>query len=131
MNTNQKGSVAETFAMYKFQSHGFSCYKPIHDYSPIDLLVTKDLSEILRVQVKYLKLQNGKIGIPTDSVVNGKRVPNDLSKIDIWACFIPEYNNMIFVKKGDPLNIRFEPAKVKSSQSLLLSCISDYGINRI
>jgi hypothetical protein len=69
---------------------GFEVFLPQHDYSAVDLIVLNEKAEPSRIQVKYrFPTAKGRISISLDSIVNGKRIPIDRTKIDGWAVYVP------------------------------------------
>ena len=101
MNVNQKGAVGLIEVIRDLTKKGFECFTPIHDYSSVDLIALTDEKEPIRLQVKYRTTYRNTIGIGFNSVVNGKKVPIDLSYIDGWAIYCPEIEQVVYVNKKD------------------------------
>lgn len=105
MNTNEKGQIGLIETIRELTHEGFECFAPLHDYSPVDLIVLNKKFKPIRLQVKYRKLSNGAIQVPFRTSVNGKDVPIDLDVIDGWAVYCPEANDntgiVVFVGKHE------------------------------
>jgi hypothetical protein len=100
MNTNEKGNIGQIEVIRKLVKNGYECFLPMHDYSAIDLIAVKG-EKIHRLQIKYRTSIRGVVEIHNSSVVNGRRVPIDLSMIDGWAIYCPEIDDVVFVGKKD------------------------------
>jgi hypothetical protein len=82
MNNNLKGLIGETEVTLELIKNGWDVFRPISDYSAVDLVALKGATTI-RLQVKFrAKDSRGLFEISFSSVVNGKKVPIDKSLID-------------------------------------------------
>lgn len=107
MNVNEKGAIGLIEVIRDLTKRGFECFTPIHDYSGVDLIVLNEQKHPIRLQVKYRnsEIRNGKstniVGIGFHSVVNGKKIPIDISFIDGWAIYCPEVDTIVYVNKEE------------------------------
>lgn len=102
MNTNEKGNLGFAMVIADVMKKGYFVFMPIADTTNVDLIIANDKMNLKRVQVKYRKkTEKGVIEIPTTTVINGKKVPTDLSKIDIWAVYCPDTNKMYYIPTQD------------------------------
>ena len=107
MNVNEKGAVGLIEVIRDLVKKGFECFTPIHDYSGVDLIALDNNKKPIRLQVKYRKseMRNGEstniVGLGFHSVVNGKKIPIDISYIDGWAIYCPEVDSIIYINKKD------------------------------
>jgi hypothetical protein len=107
MNVNEKGAIGLIEVIRDLVKKGFECFTPIHDYSGVDLIALDNNKKPIRLQVKYRKseMRNGEstniVGLGFHSVVNGKKVPIDISYIDGWAIYCPEIDSIIYINKKD------------------------------
>lgn len=102
MNVNQKGVVGLVKVMSDLVSKQYEVFTPTSDFSPVDLVVASSAMELRRMQVKYREpdKQNA-LFVSLDSVVNGHRVPVDLSKIDCWAIYCPQTDEVYYVLREE------------------------------
>lgn len=113
MNVNEKGAIGLIEVIRDLTKKGFECFTPIHDYSAIDLIALDPNKKPIRLQIKYRKAETRR-GVSTDivgigfcSVVNGKKIPIDLSCIDGWAVYCSEIDKVIYINKREiNLNLR-------------------------
>lgn len=107
MNVNEKGAIGLIEVIRDLTKKGFECFTPIHDYSGVDLIALDINKTPIRLQVKYRKAEtrNGistnVVGLGFHSVVNGKKIPIDISFIDGWAIYCPEIDKVVYVNKED------------------------------
>jgi len=101
MNVNQKGSIGLIETIRDLTKKGYECFTPIHDYSPVDLIVMDNSFNTFRLQVKYRELFRGIIEVHFRSMVNGKARAIDLSAIDGWAVYCPEVESVVYVGKHE------------------------------
>lgn len=98
MNTvNNKGDKGLVKVMADLVEKGYFAFLPISDTTCVDLIIADQNMVLKRIQVKYRKVTDGKIEIPTSSVVNGKKIPIDKSKIDIWAVYCPDSEKVYYI----------------------------------
>ena len=98
MNTNDKGNIGYAMVIADVMKKGYFIFTPIADTTSVDLVIGNDKMELKRVQIKYrAKNNNGVLEIPIHTVVNGKKVPVDTSKVDIWAIYCPDTNTVYYV----------------------------------
>lgn len=99
MNTNEKGNVGLAKVISKLVELGYHCFLPFTDTTCVDLIVGNFKMEIKRIQVKYRKKnKQGTIEIPLESVVNGKRISIDRSKIDYYIVYCPDNDKIYFIE---------------------------------
>ena len=101
MNVNEKGSVGLIEVIRDLTKKGYECFTPLHDYSKIDLIAVDKQFNTIRLQVKYRTTYRDKIEIGFNSVVNGKKIPSDLSAVDGWAIYCPEVDTVVYVSKKE------------------------------
>jgi len=101
MNTNIKGNIGLTKVIADITEKGYEVYLPISDYLPVDLIMVDSKMNICRLQVKYRNIERNKIIIPFSSVINGKKVKIDFTKIDGWAVYVPESNQIYYISVND------------------------------
>lgn len=107
MNVNEKGAIGLIEVIRDLAKKGFECFTPIHDYSGVDLIALDVNKKPIRLQVKYrtAETRNGEstniVGLGFHSVVNGKKVPIDISYIDGWAVYCPEVDSVVYINKKD------------------------------
>jgi hypothetical protein len=121
MNTNKKGDIGLLKTMLELTEKNYFCFTPISDTTCVDLVVANENMELRKIQTKYCSLTDGRMEICTSTVVNGKKVPVDLTKIDIWAVYCPDNNKIYYIKSKDlvgrkTMKIRVEEPKVMSKQ---------------
>lgn len=101
MNVNQKGSIGLIEAIRNLTKKGYECFTPIHDYSPVDVIVMDQEFRTYKLQVKYRETFRGVIEIHFRSMVNGKSKKIDFNAIDGWAVFCPEVDSVVYINKND------------------------------
>ena len=101
MNVNEKGAVGLIEVIRDLAKKGYECFTPIHDYSKVDLIAMDSSSQTFKIQVKYRTTFRNKIEVGFNSVVNGKKVPMDLTAIDGWAIYCPELDKVVYVHKSE------------------------------
>lgn len=100
MNVNQKGTQGLIEVIKDLYSKEFHCYLPFDDYAACDLIATKS-DVVYRLQIKYRsKTEKDRYEIPISSVVNGVRIPIDMSLIDGWAVYLEEQNQIAYIPKS-------------------------------
>jgi PD-(D/E)XK endonuclease len=136
MNVNEKGAIGLIEVIRDLTKKGFECFTPIHDYSRVDLIVMNGNWKPIRLQVKYRTTYRNSIGVGFNSVVNGKKIPMDLSAIDGWAIYCPEIDKVVYVHKDEidvelgGFSFRLEhgkPTYNKSNGKERLKLYSEYG----
>lgn len=136
MNVNQKGAVGLIEVIRDLAKKGYECFTPIHDYSKVDLIALNESSTPIRLQVKYRTTFRNKIEVGFNSVVNGKKVPMDLTAIDGWAVYCPEVDKVVYVHKSEVnmelggFSFRLEPGKNTFNTSdgkTRLKLFNEYG----
>lgn len=91
MNSNDKGNLGYAMVIADIMKKGFFVFTPIADTTCVDMVIGNDKMELKRVQVKYrTKSKRGVLEIPIHTVVNGKKIPVDTSKLDLWAIYCPD-----------------------------------------
>lgn len=104
MNCNEKGVRGLVKVIDDLQDKGFYCFLAFDDHSPIDIIAVDRTGRTYRLQVKYRnKIQDRKkesYSLPTESVVNGKRVPINRNMIDGWAIYMADAKKVCYVNKN-------------------------------
>jgi len=90
MNTNNKGVIGLLQVSADLTAKGYEIFLPIGDHSRIDCIALKD-GETTRIQVKYRNIYRNNVEVPMNTVVNGKRNMYDLSHIDLFAVYCPDW----------------------------------------
>lgn len=103
MKVNQKGCIGLTKVMADLSLNEYEVFLPVGDHGPIDLIAADQQMNLKRIQVKYREsIDKGKaIFVSLDSVVNGKRVASDISKIDCWAIYNPDTDLVCYYRKDE------------------------------
>lgn len=107
MNVNEKGAIGLIEVIRDLAKKGFECFTPIHDYSGVDLIVLDSDKNPIRLQVKYRRpdtkngISTNVVGLGFHSVVNGKKIPIDISFIDGWAIYCPDIDKVVYINKKD------------------------------
>lgn len=95
---NDKGSIGVAKVLSDLLSKDYFVFMPFDGASPVDLVVADKRMNLRRLQIKYRVLNRyGSIGILLSSVVNGKTVPIDVTKIDGWAIYCPQTDLVYYV----------------------------------
>ena len=107
MTTNDKGNIGLAKVISDFTEKLYQVFLPLTDTSIIDLIIVNKELVSKKIQIKYLSLSKiGSLLIQCESVINGKRILNDFSKIDgiaiycsdnkqIYYYYIPEIRDYI------------------------------------
>lgn len=125
MNTNRKGSIGLTKIISKFTEQGYECYIPLSGYVPIDLIVVNETMIPKRLQIKYRKIERGKIILPFESVINGERILMNFDFIDGWVVYCPDTDEIYYINKSDIdmskkcFSIRILETKNKQNNSII------------
>jgi hypothetical protein len=103
LNVNRKGVIGLVKVTADLISRGYEVFTPTSDFSPVDVVVAEPvLWSLRRLQVKYRKIgRDGGAHVSLDSVVNGRRVPVDTSRIDGWAVYCPEPEFIAYVRADE------------------------------
>lgn len=99
MNVNEKGNIGLIEVIRDLSRKGYECFTPFHDYSAVDLIAMNSKHEVKRLQIKYREFIEDLVDIPLSSVVNGKKVPIDLSAVDGYAVYIPSVDSVCYISK--------------------------------
>ena len=98
MNTNKKGDIGLANVILDVTEKGFFVFLPFSDTTSVDLIIADKSMKIMRTQIKYISIdKHGVLNVSTSTVVNGKKIPVDLLKTDIWAIFCPDTNEIYYV----------------------------------
>lgn len=97
MNTNKKGDIGLVKTMMDLTVNGYFLFSPISDTTCVDLIAANSNMDLKRLQVKYRQLFNGALELVTSTVVNGKKIPVELNKIDIWAVYCPNNDKVYYI----------------------------------
>lgn len=106
MSTNFKGTLGEAKVLEHLVSNGLQVFKPFSDYCEIDFVIANSSMVLKRLQVKYRTLNNGRLIIPFDSIVNRKKISANLDHIDCWAIYCVTLNKIFYLTKEFILSSR-------------------------
>jgi hypothetical protein len=107
LSVNQKGVIGLVKVTADLVSKQYEVFTPTSDSSPVDLIAADDGMNLKLVQVKYREPERRKgrgaqvLVVSLDSVVNGRRVPVDVSRIDVWAIYCPQTERVYYVKRSE------------------------------
>lgn len=103
LTVNQKGVIGLVKVTADLVSRQYEVFTPTSDASPVDLILADGAMNLRRVQVKYREPCEGNkiLFVSLDSVVNGQRVPVDLSRIDSWAIYCPTTGEVYYVRREE------------------------------
>lgn len=126
MTTNKKGDIGLVKVMSDLVTKDYFIFSPISDTTCVDLIAANATMDLKRIQVKYCSLINGRMSISTSTVVNGKRVPVDLNKVDIWALYCPDNDDVYYIpikllNGRKNLYLRVENAKQRQPNIIVAS----------
>lgn len=132
MNSNKKGDIGLVKTMMDLTINNFFLFTPISDTTCVDLIVANSDMVLKRLQVKYCKLVEGALEIVTSTVVNGKKIPVDLNKIDIWAIYCPDNDKVYYVpisklKNHKTMRLRVEKPKNNCKNIRMANDYEDIG----
>ena len=131
MNVNGKGSVGEALVLAHLTRLGYFVFKPFSDHAPVDLIVADHEMRLARLQVKYRKVERGKIILPLHSVINGKKLGVNPGLLDAWAIYNPEFDVILYARKSDlrdgAFSVRVEAPKRKTRQALPLRNLEEFA----
>ncbi len=99
--TSKKGNKGLANVIADLSNNDYFLFLPLSDINCVDLVVSDKEMNLKRVQIKYRSIFKGKIEIPTETVVNGKKVPVEIDKIDIWAVYCPDNKKVYYVSSKD------------------------------
>lgn len=104
MNCNEKGSRGLIKVVDDLQMQGFFVFLAFDDHSPIDLIAVDKGGRSYRLQIKYRTRipdrPKNRYSLPTQSVINGKRISIDRSLIDGWAVYMADDNKVTYISKN-------------------------------
>lgn len=121
MNTNKKGDIGLANVILDVTNKGYFLFLPFSDTTNVDMVIADVHMKLYRIQIKYISIDNsGVLNIVTSSVVNGKKIPVDLSKIDIWAIYCPQTNEVYYVSTKEligkkVLSLRIVESKINKN----------------
>ena len=128
MHTKDKGAIAETFVIADLAQRGYKIALPIGENIPFDLIAIRDDYSLLRIQVKYRRLDsNGSVSIKLASTWKNSAITRvvayDLNAIDYFAIYCPDVKQVAYVpvaelKRNRVFAIRVTPAKNKQSKGV-------------
>jgi hypothetical protein len=102
MNVNQKGVIGLVKVMADLVANQYDIFTPTSGACPIDLIVANASMELRRMQVKYREAdKQNALFVSLDSVVNGRRVPVDVSRVDCWGIYCPQTNEVYYVLREE------------------------------
>ena len=114
--TSKKGTKGLANVIADLSNKDYFPFLPLADINLIDLVVANENMDLKKIQVKYRSIKNGKIEIPTESVVNGKKISLDIDKIDLWAVYCPDNKNVYYVSSKELKNKKTLTLRVESKQ---------------
>jgi hypothetical protein len=126
MNTNEKGNRGLAHVVTDVIEKGYFVFLPFTDTTHVDLIIADKTMKTYRVQVKYSAVnKKGLIKASTSNVVDRKRVPVNLSHVDLWAIYCPDTKEVYYIStkeligKSTGMELRVIPSKHPSSTSHL------------
>ena len=90
MNTSQKGTLGLLQVAIDLTTKGYDVFTPISDNSRVDCIALKG-TDVKKIQVKFRNVYRNNVEVPMNTVVNGQRNMYDLSHIDVFAVYCPEW----------------------------------------
>ena len=90
MNTNVKGTLGLVHVITDLTEKGYQVFTPLSEHTTMDLIAYKD-KQCKRVQVKYREPYRNKVEVAMHTVVNGKRNPYDITELDMFAIYCPQW----------------------------------------
>jgi len=98
MNTNDKGNLGYAMVIADVIKRGYFIFTPFADTTCVDLIIANSEMKLMRTQIKYRTInKKGTLEIATSGTVNGKRVPTDLTMIDMWAVYCPNTDKIYYI----------------------------------
>lgn len=131
MNVNEKGHLGLVCVIRDLVTRGYEVFLPQHDYSAVDLIALDSKGAPRRLQVKYREARNDTVSVQLYSVVNGKRIPIDRTKIDGWAVYVPGWEQIAYVvlagmkPNAKSFSLRLAPVRVVSNPTTAVSFVSE------
>lgn len=126
MNTNEKGNRGLANVVADVIEKDYFVFLPFTDTTHVDLIIADKTMKTYRVQVKYSAVnKKGLIKASTSNVVDRKRVPVNLSHIDLWAIYCPDTKEVYYIStkeligKSTGMELRVIPSKYSNSTSHL------------
>jgi hypothetical protein len=102
MHSKQKGTLAETKVTSDLYQKGFYVAKPIDDLTPFDLICIDKFYNLYKVQVKYCKLNDGKIVLNLRRCMSNKNLSYNkiyqLNEVDVFALYCHDTDECFYVK---------------------------------
>ena len=121
MNTNEKGNRGLGNVIADVINKGYFIFLPLTDTTIVDVIIADNKMNLFKTQVKYSSVnKKGVIKVSTSNVVDRKRVPVNISLIDLWAIYCPETNNVYYVPKKElegitnGMSLRINTPKIKN-----------------
>ena len=119
MNTNKKGDIGLANIILDTLSKRFFVFLPFSDTTHVDLIIADEKMKMYRVQVKYMKIDKfGALNICTSTVVNGKKVPMDLSQIDVWAIYCSDNNQIYYIPTKKLIGKKYLSLRIKKPKQI-------------
>ncbi len=116
MDTNGKGNVGLGQVIADLTACGYCVFLPLTDTTVVDLVAADIAMTTKRLQVKYKEAKNGLVTIPLFSVVNGKRIRIDITKIDGWSVYCPLMDTDFDSESKSTFSFRVQPPKMVQSK---------------
>jgi hypothetical protein len=122
LTVNQKGVIGLVRVMADLVTRRYEVFTPTSDASPVDLILANSTMSLRRLQVKYRELHQRPrmradtkvLTVDLASIVNGKRIPIDRSKIDGLGIYCP-YSDQVYYVRTDEV-----------SGVMIRICLSDF-----
>jgi hypothetical protein len=114
--TSKKGTKGVANVIADLTNKDYFPFIPLTDVNIVDLVVANKDLEFKKIQIKYRSINKGKIEIPTESVVNGKRVQLDVNKVDLWAVYCPDNKQIYYVSSSELKNKKVLTLRIDCKQ---------------
>lgn len=109
LTVNQKGVIGLVKVTADLVVRQYEVFIPTSDASPVDMVVADNAMVLRRLQVKYREPVSVKgsrsdtrvLMVDLDSIVNGRRVPVDTTKIDGWGIYCPQSEKIYYIRTDE------------------------------
>jgi hypothetical protein len=102
MTTNEKGNIGLAKVIADVTENGIQPFLPLTDTTLIDLIISNHDLVTKKLQVKYISINSdGSLLLQLETVVNGKRILKDFSKIDAFAVYCPDNKNIYYIPTSE------------------------------
>jgi len=113
--TTSKGDIGVARATSNLIENGFDVLSPINSSSPFDLVVYKG-NKFWKIQVKYIKINNGtiKIDIRRNIITNRKITTTPNLEVDVICAYCPDTQLCYYIKPiKQQIILRINPPEIK------------------